>query len=218
MTPGLSRPHPFPIDLSQPDNSDLQRGRSFLVEALWHYVGSPLVRTELLPFSKLKCFILRLFGAQVGEGVYLKPGIRVKFPWYLSIGDHCWLGERLWIDNLADVTIESHACVSQDVYLCTGNHDWSHPNLRLFRKPIRIGRGSWVSARSMISPGVSIGECGVVVGGSVVSKDVPAYEIHGGNPASFVRLRRIEANPPCGRQEGFVSETPEIHNQATVSA
>jgi putative colanic acid biosynthesis acetyltransferase WcaF len=185
---------PLPIDLSTPDNTLLRRGRTPLVEALWHFVGSPLVRSDLLPFSRIKCLVLRAFGAKIGAGVYIKPGLRVKFPWRLSVGDHSWLGERLWIDNLAQVAIGSHACISQDVYLCTGNHDWSHPNLKLHTRPIHLQDGCWVAARSMVCPGVTVGECAVVIGGSVVSGNVPPYEIHGGNPASFIRVRKIRGS------------------------
>lgn len=183
----------LPIDLSKPDNALLKRGRPLIVEALWHFFGSPLVRSELLPFSQLKCWVLRLFGARIGRGVYIKPGVRVKFPWYLHVGDYTWLGERLWIDNLAQVTIGAHACVSQDVYLCTGNHDWSHPHMKLFREPIELKDGCWIAARSMVCPGVTVGECAVVVGGSVVSASIPDYEIHGGNPAAFLKHRRVKS-------------------------
>lgn len=183
----------FPVDLSTPDNTLLVRGRPVLIEALWHFVGAPLVRTEWLPFSSFKAFVLRCFGARIGRGVLIKPRLRVKFPWYLEVGDHTWLGEGLWIDNLAPVTIGSHVCVSQDVYLCTGNHDWSHRNMKLYRRPIELKDGCWVAARSMVCPGVTVGECAVAVGGSVVSTSIPAYEIHGGNPAAFLKRRRLPA-------------------------
>lgn len=181
----------LPVDLSKPDNSLLERGRPRIVEALWHFVGSPLVRSEFLPFSSLKCFVLRCFGARIGRGVYIKPRVRVKFPWYLQVGDYTWLGEGLWIDNLAQVTIGSHVCVSQDAYLCTGNHNWSHPHMKLFRKPIELKDGCWVAARSMVCPGLTVGECAVALGGSVVVSNIPDYEIHGGNPAVLLKRRKI---------------------------
>jgi putative colanic acid biosynthesis acetyltransferase WcaF len=162
------------------------------VEILWYFAASRIVKSELLPISALKCAVLRLFGARIGKGVYIKPGFHVKFPWYLEIGDHSWIGERSWIDNLAQVTIGSHVCVSQDVYFCTGNHDWSHPNMRLFHAPITLEKGSWLAARSTIGPGVTLGECSIAGCGSVVLKDIPAYEIHGGNPAAFIRKRRFK--------------------------
>jgi putative colanic acid biosynthesis acetyltransferase WcaF len=184
-------------DLSKPDNSELKRGRPFWVEALWYFVGMPLVRSYLIPFSAVKVGVLQAFGARLGKGLYVKPGLKVKFPWYLKVGDFSWLGEDLWIDNLAMVEIGPHACVSQGVYLCTGNHDWRTLNLKLFHKPIVIEAGAWVGARSVVCPGVVIRNSSIVLAGSVVTKSVPAFEIHGGNPASFVRSRPMPAGDIC---------------------
>ena len=179
------------VDLSRPDNSEYDKGRSRFTVALWHFFGSPLVRSNLLPVPAFKCAVLRLFGARIGKRVYAKPGLRVKFPWYLSVGDHCWLGEDAWIDNLAPVTIGSSVCVSQGAYLCTGNHDWSASNMKLFRRPITLESGSWVGARATVCPGVTLGEGAIAAAGSVVSRDIPPYQIHAGNPAVFVRRREL---------------------------
>jgi putative colanic acid biosynthesis acetyltransferase WcaF len=179
------------VDLSTPDNAELERGRPLLVEAAWHWFGSPLVRSRMIPWSGVKTRVLRIFGARTGEGVYFKPGVRVKFPWRLSIGDHCWIGEDVWIDNLASVEIGSHVCVSQGAYLCTGNHDWSTRNMRLFRRPITIGDAAWIGAKTVVCPGVTVGVGAVLTAGSVASRDIPAWEIHTGNPAVFVKSRAI---------------------------
>jgi len=180
------------VDLSRPDNSGYDKGRPFWVMALWHFLGSPLVRSNLLPVSAVKCGVLRLFGAKIGRGVYAKPGLRVKFPWYLTVGDHCWLGEDAWIDNLAPVTIGSHVCISQAAYLCTGNHDWTVPNMKLFRRPIVLEDGSWVGARATVCPGVTLREGAIAAAGSVVTRDIPEWEIWAGNPAVYVKARVLK--------------------------
>jgi putative colanic acid biosynthesis acetyltransferase WcaF len=90
------------------------------------------------------------------------------------------------------VLIGAHVCVSQAVYLCTGNHDWSLVNMKLFRKPIVLERGSWIGARAVVCPGVVVGEGAIVTVASVASKNVPPYEIHAGNPAGFVRRRILK--------------------------
>jgi putative colanic acid biosynthesis acetyltransferase WcaF len=181
------------VDLSRPDNSEYDKGRSALVIALWHFVGSPIVRSNLVPISAFKCMFLRLFGARIGRGVYAKPGLRVKFPWYLVVGDHCWLGEDAWIDNLAPVTIGSDVCVSQAAYLCTGNHDWTSPNMKLFRRSIVLEDGSWVGARAIICPGVKLGQGAVAAAGSVVTRDIPPYQVWAGNPAVYVNSRTLRS-------------------------
>ncbi len=187
----ISSPAASQIDLSVPDNTELVRGASLLVEAAWHFCGLPLLRSQWITSSSFRSRLLRLFGAKIGKGVYIKPGVRVKFPWYLEVGDHTWLGEDLWIDNLAKVTIGPHCCISQGAYLCTGNHDWSAPDMRLFRRPIRCERGSWVGAKSVVCPGVTIEAGAVAAAGSVITRDIPAMEVHAGNPARFVRRREL---------------------------
>jgi len=182
----------FRIDLSIPDNSLLVRGRSRPIEALWIVFAAPLLASRVMISSKVRVWLLRLFGARIGANVYIKPGVRVKFPWYLSIGDHCWIGEDVWIDNLTHVSIASHVCVSQGAYFCTGNHDWSERNMRLFAKPIRLETGSWVGARAVICPGVTIAEGAILSVGGIATKDLAPYGIYSGNPAAFVRTRVIK--------------------------
>lgn len=183
----------FPIDLSKPDSSDLVRGRSRLVEALWLLFGAPVLASRIMFSTGVRSWLLRLFGAQIGRNMYMKPGVRVKFPWYLSVGDHCWIGEDVWIDNLAPVSIGSHVCVSQGAYLCTGNHDWTKPNLKLFTRPIRLERGSWIGAKAFVGPGVTVQEGAILTAGSVTAKDLPAFGIYSGNPAVFTKKRVVRA-------------------------
>ncbi|MGA2185627.1 MAG: WcaF family extracellular polysaccharide biosynthesis acetyltransferase [Bryobacteraceae bacterium] len=178
-------------DLTLFDNSWYSSGRTHLAEALWFFLGLPVLRSRLIPFSFVRGFVLRVFGANIAPRVVLKPGIRVKYPWLLSVGANSWIGEDVWIDNLAPVRIGSNACVSQGAYLCTGNHNWADPAFRLIVEPLALGDGSWVGARAMICPGANLGECSVASAGSVVTKCIPPFEIHAGNPARLVRHRRI---------------------------
>src|SRR5438477_11620861 len=89
----------FHIDLTVPDNSELVRGASLVTEALWYFIGLPLLRSHVITSSAFRRWLLRLFGAEIGANVYIKPGLQVKFPWYLKFGEHSCLGENLWIDN-----------------------------------------------------------------------------------------------------------------------
>ena len=179
------------VDLSKPDNSDYVKGRSAVVWALWYFLGSPIFYASWLPISSLKCALLRLFGANLGSNVYIKPRVRVKFPWYLSVGENTWIGEDVWIDNLAQVDIGANVCVSQGAYLCTGNHDWKSRNMKLFRQPITLQDGCWIGARATVCPGTTVGYAAIVTVSSVVSHNVPAHEIWAGNPARRVRDREI---------------------------
>jgi putative colanic acid biosynthesis acetyltransferase WcaF len=183
---------PFQVKLSTFDNSWYSPGRGRVIAALWFFIGLPLIRSSINPSSSFRRFLLRLFGAQIGSGVIIKPGVRVKYPWRLKIGAHSWIGEDCWIDNLDQVTIGSNACLSQGVYLCTGNHDWSDPAFGLMIKPITVGDGAWVGAMSVIGPGVMVGACAVALVGSVVTSTVPPFEMHSGVPARLARIRNLQ--------------------------
>ena len=179
------------IDLSVPDNSEYDKGRGWIHRALWYFIGSPIMRCYWMPLSCIRTAMLRLFGAAVGKGVYIKPGVQIKFPWHLEVGDHCWIGEGVWIDNLAHVTIGSNVCLSQGVYLCTGNHDWTTRNLKLFVRPIVLHDGCWVGAKTVLCPGAVVKEGAILAAGSVAAKEIPMLEVWAGNPARYRRNRLL---------------------------
>ena len=168
-------------------------GATFIKRVLWYFLGAPVVRSTLLPSSRLKVAILRLFGACIGRGVRIKPGLKVKFPWRLSVGDHSWIGEDVWIDNLAVVVIGSNTCISQAVYFCTGSHDWSSRRFDLLTKPIEIGNGCWIAARCAVAPGTIVGDGAAVTLQSVVQGSLAENTIYGGVPFRALKERLIRS-------------------------
>jgi tetrahydrodipicolinate N-succinyltransferase len=57
------------------------------------------------------------------------------------------------------------------------------------RQPVTIGHAVWMGDPVVVVPGVTVGNGAVVAAGAVVTKDVPAYAVVGGNPARFIRWR-----------------------------
>lgn len=136
--------------------------------------------------------ILRSFGAKIGKGVVIKPMVNIKYPWKLKIGDYAWIGENVWIDNLGDVSIGPHACISQGALLLSGNHDFSKKSFDLIVKPIVIGNGAWIGAKSMVTQGTIVHDHAVLAVNSVASSDLEAYGIYRGNPAVKIKQRNIQ--------------------------
>ena len=67
-------------------------------------------------FHQNSDFILKIFGARIyGWQIVIKPNVKIKYPWFLKIGDGSWIGEKVWIDNLCSVNIEENVCISQGV-------------------------------------------------------------------------------------------------------
>ena len=180
------------VDLSLYRNPpDLDKGRGLAVRVLWHFANALFLQSALNPSSGLKVAVLRLFGAKVGAGCVLKPGISVKSPWNLTMGDHCWIGERAWIDSLAPVTLGSHVCLSQDVYLCCGNHDWADPAFGKTVSPITVEDGAWIATRATVMPGVIVRSHAVVAAGAVLARSAEPYTVYAGVPAVVVKTRTI---------------------------
>ena len=171
------------------DNSGFDRGSPWFVEALWRVIEG-LLFGSWIPGAVWRVTLLRLFGARVGQGVVIKPRVRVKFPWKLRIGDHSWIGESAWIDNLDDVVIGDHCCLSQGVYLCTGNHRWDDAHFALVTRPIRLADHCWLGAHARVGPGVTCREGAVLTMGSVAITELEHWTVHGGAPAAPIRQRR----------------------------
>ena len=178
------------LQLNRFDNRSFERGAPWWIELIWIGVQALFIASSI-PGSTHRKLLLKLFGAKIGEGVVFKTKIRVKFPWRLRVDDFAWIGESVWIDNLAEVHVHSNACLSQDVYLCTGSHDWCSPTFDLIVKPVIVGEASWLGARSTVGPGVNIGEGAVLGLGSTTSKDLCSWTIYSGTPAQPVKKRII---------------------------
>lgn len=185
------------MNLAKYCSTSFDRGRSRWIEALWIFAEAIFVDCWL-PGSVQRRWILRLFGARVGEGVVLKPRLKVKFPWRLEIGNHTWIGENVWIDNLAPVRIGSHCCISQGAYLCTGSHDWRADSFDLVCREIVIEDQCWIGAKSSIAPGVRAGNRAVLTIGSVATRNLESNWIYQGHPAQPIRLRTMSADGTRG--------------------
>lgn len=156
------------MQLSTFHNGDFDRGASRTKEIAWIMVSALLIAGPI-PGSGWRAAILRAFGAQIGAGVVFKPKVRVKFPWRLEVGANSWIGESVWIDNLAVVNIGHDVCISQGAYLCTGSHDWSSQSFDLVTVGIIIEPHCWVGAHAIVAPGTQM-QSGAVLGLGAVGR------------------------------------------------
>src|ERR1035441_4638257 len=102
------------VRLQTYDNSWYDPGRSVVWRAAWLLLGLPLLRAFWIPSSTLRVSLLRLFGSRIGKRVVIKPGVTVKYPWHLVVGDDCWIGENSWIDNLTTVQLGNDVCIRSE--------------------------------------------------------------------------------------------------------
>ena len=143
-------------------------------------------------FHGWRRLLLRLFGAQIGNGSFVHPSVKIWAPWNLQIGEHSSMAPDVDCYCVAPVRIGSNTTISQYSYLCTASHDFEHPEMPLITAPITIADGAWITADVFIGPGVSIGEGAVVGARSSVFSDVAPWAVVAGNPARFLKERLLQ--------------------------
>ena len=168
------------------------RSHSRMYGALWRLAEFVFVSNQLHRSTWLRVLVLRWFGATIGSECLIMS-LRVRHPYNLRIGDRCWIGERVCINNPAQLTIGSDSCVSQECFLITGSHDLA--TMRETFSPITIGNGVWLTTRTIVvsdAYGLTIADDVVVTPGSVVARSLGGPTtgvqiVYGGNPVRKIR-------------------------------
>lgn len=127
----------------------------------------------------------------MGSNVLIKPHVSIKYPWLLQIGNNVWIGEEVWIDNLAQVTIGNNVCISQGALLLCGNHDYTKTTFDLIVKPIVIEEGVWLCAKSVVCCGVVCAQHSILSTSSTLSSSTLPFGIYQGTPAKMIKTRTI---------------------------
>ena len=146
------------IDLSQaPGSGEAWDAPAWKVYA-WGVVELLVVSNPWQISSRLRRRALTAFGARIGEGVLLRPRLRVRFPWKLTIG--------------------SDAEISQGTFITTGSHAHRR-DMGLITRPVLVEDGAWITARCVVLGGSRVGVSAVVTPGTVVSGEVPDGMVFG---------------------------------------
>jgi putative colanic acid biosynthesis acetyltransferase WcaF len=175
-------------------NVDTHGGASFAVgnramRLLWGLVYWLAFRPSPRPFHAWRSFLLRLFGAKIGNGVHIYPGVSVWAPWNLEVHDQAGVGNGVTLYNQGSITIGRRAVISQGAHLCAGTHDYAKKGFPLITKPIVVGADVWIAAEAFIHPGVSLGEGCVIGARAVVTKDMPPWMVCAGHPCLPIKER-----------------------------
>jgi putative colanic acid biosynthesis acetyltransferase WcaF len=165
------------------------RGRGALFVQLWWIVQALIVKPLPQICYPLRRALLRAFGAKIGAGVRIRPGVEVTFPWKVTIGDHSWIGDRAVLYSLGPIAIGAHTVISQNSYLCAADHDHLDLTFPLRERPITIGEQVWIASDVWIGPGVSIADGAVVGARSTVTGDLPGGMICMGSPCKAIKPR-----------------------------
>jgi putative colanic acid biosynthesis acetyltransferase WcaF len=159
--------------------------------ALWGFCWVLFCLWTPKPLNRWRLFWLRVFGANIHGTPFVHQRARIEIPWNLTMRDRACLGNRANAYSLGEIEIGERATVAQEVYLSTGTHDFTEPEMPLVTGKITIGEDAFLGARVFVLPGISIGARSIIGACSVVSKDVPPDVIAAGNPCCVIKSRPV---------------------------
>lgn len=159
---------------------------------LWDFVNCTFFRWSPFFARKYRVWLTRCFGSKIDYTCSLDNQCKIVAPWLLTMGAYSSLGEGSLVKCRRNIIIGSHCCIGKDVLIFSGTHNINSRNFELIQKPVTIGNNVWISTRSMIQPGVTIGDWAVIGAMSFVTKDVESWSIVGGIPAKFIKKRIIK--------------------------
>jgi glycosyltransferase involved in cell wall biosynthesis len=155
-----------------------------------YYIGMFLINllNKMLPF-KARALLYRFCGYKVHPTAVIHGGVRFFHVGRLTVGGGTVINSGVYLDNRKYLEIGSNVSISHDVKIYTLGHEINNDIFSIKGKSVVIQDYSVVFAGAMIMPGVTVNKAGVVMSGSVVTRDVPAFGIVGGNPATLIGMR-----------------------------
>lgn len=143
------------------------------------------------PFSQENTDALQeLFCGQYPESLGLFTPVQIDFPMQMRFGNNVFINHSFTAMSIGGIELGDNVQIGPHVTIVTDNHDLKNRYV-LKCRGVCVGANAWIGAGATIMPGVTVGENAVIAGGAVVTKDVPANAIVGGNPAKIIKY--IEA-------------------------
>ncbi len=135
-------------------------------------------------------YLLAQVIGSVGEGVDIRPPLRVDYGHNITIGDGSWVNFGLTALDVAPIVIGQDVLIGPNCSLYTAIHP-TEPGPRRAKwessAPITLEDNVWLGGSVVVCPGVTIGENSIIGAGAVVTRSVPANSITVGNPARVIR-------------------------------
>ena len=131
----------------------------------------------------------QVFG-KTGDNLYVTPPFQVDYGRHVEIGNNFYANMVCIFLDVNKIKIGNNVMVGPRVSFYTAGHPID-PQIRIeeleFGLPITVEDNVWIGGNATILPGVTIGKNSIIAAGAVVTKDVAANTIVGGNPAQLIR-------------------------------
>jgi len=146
-----------------------------------------MIRSSYFP-TKLRLRALRLIGVKAGKGE-IRAGVMIAGP-NLILVTGVFVNAGTSLLDQAGIVLEDNVAIAPEALLLTSGHEIGPAQRRqgkLIRAPINVGAGSWIGARAVVLPGVTIGPGCVIAARALVTEDCEPNGLYMGMPAKRVR-------------------------------
>lgn len=148
-----------------------------------------------IPSHTFRQFYYRkIMGFGIGYGTAILMDCTFDCTRHFTIGNHSVINAKCRMDNKSSITIGNNVSISQEVMILSADHDPDSPTFAGRDLPVVIEDDVFIGSRAMVLPGVTVGRGAVIAAGAVVTKDIAPYQVVGGVPAKFIRMRRQDLN------------------------
>jgi maltose O-acetyltransferase len=167
--------------------------------ALWEILlGMPLRLLELfglfLPENYWGCRIrgvlYKPFLKKCGRNFQVALYVKLEHLDGIEVGDDVYIGHGSWISGLrGGLILEDNVMLGPYVCMVSSNHTFKNGSARFsdgVGGVIRIGKGTWIAAGTIVTAGVTVGRSCLLAAGAVVTRDVPDMTVVGGVPAKEI--------------------------------
>lgn len=142
-----------------------------------------------IPSVRMRIWLFKMLGMKTYGAVKFYAGVHVRNPKGIVLEEGASIGPKVLLDGRSGLKIGRSAVIAYEAIVWTLNHDFNDVRFCGKGAPVEIGAYAWVCSRSIILPGITIGEGAVVASGAVVTHDVPPYAVVAGVPAKVIGMR-----------------------------
>jgi acetyltransferase-like isoleucine patch superfamily enzyme len=163
-----------------------------------------LAEVGAVPSHRFRAYWYRRAGLTLGPHSSIHWRAEFYAPQTITIGDFTTIGDSAFLDGRSGLRIGANVNLGSHVSIYTRQHDPDDPDFAEVGAPVSVGDYAWLASHCIVLPGVTIGEGAVVAAGAVVTRDVAAYTMVGGVPATYIRDRARDLRYQLGYAKRFV--------------
>lgn len=146
-----------------------------------------------IPCWHLRKLCYLILGMKIGKGSRILMGTVIIKPWRVKIGKNTIINEKCHLDARGGITIHDNVSISIYTIIITGSHNAQSATFEFFELPVEIENNVWIGARSVILPGVNLGQaCLIGANSTVIKGEYINNGFYSGVPAKYIRQRNLK--------------------------